>query len=217
MSYKSILIIRTRNNSNICLETKIVKADGWVCFKNTSWYMSDEETNFIEQEYDFDFLHSFGLEHMKQEIIRVINQLRENNRNNTHQSVEIPVTPRELSEPHRSCKTSQNEATEENHVNQSELQEKLSALDKESEVLKSFEENRCSVCLSNYKEIIEENYHIVVPSCGHPLCCKCADNILASAKKECPCCRGTLTLESFSLLKFNCDLKIDRQDQKLYL
>ena len=54
---------------------------------------------------------------MKQEIIRVINQLRENNRNNIHQLVEIPVTPRELFQLHRSCSINQNEATGENKTN----------------------------------------------------------------------------------------------------
>ena len=217
MSYKSILIIRTKVNSlSVRLETKIFKEDGMACFKNTSWYMSDEETVFIEQEYDFEFLHSFGLEHMKQEVIRVINQLRENNRNNIHQSVEIPVTPKKLSEPHRSCKMNQNEATGENHVSQSEIAQKLSALDDEHPMLKQFKENKCSVCLSSYKEILDDKYHIVVPFCGHPLCCKCADEILTRSKKDCPQCSEIVDLESFNLMKFNNDLEIDRQDQKIY-
>ena len=154
---------------------------------------------------------------MKQEVIRVINQLRENNRNNIHQSVEIPVTPRDLSEPHRSCITNQNEATGKNHVNQSQISQKLSALDEESELLKQFKENKCSVCLSSYKEILDDKYHIVFPSCGHPLCCKCADEILTRSKKDCPQCREIVNLDSFNFMKFTNDLEIDTQDQKIFL
>ena len=63
--------------------------------------------------------------------------------------------------------------------------------------MKFFENNKRSVCLSNYKEILDEDLHVVVPSCGHPLCCKYADNILVSDKKECPSCRGNFTDQSF--------------------
>ena len=68
----------------------------------------------------------------------------------------------------------------ENEVSQCELNEKLKTVDKKSEVFKFFEDNKCSVCLSDYIEIVDEYLHIVVPSCGHPLCCSCADDILVS-------------------------------------
>ena len=50
--------------------------------------------------------------------------------------------------------------------------------------IQQFEDNECCVCLSNYKEILDEDLHIVIPSCGHPLCCKCADNIVYGEKKQ---------------------------------
>ena len=83
--------------------------------------------------------------------------------------------------------------------------------------MKFFVENKCSVCLSSYKEITDDNLHIVIPTCGHPLCCQCADNILVSEKKECPRCRGNITANSFDLMKFNADLELDSQDQKVFL
>ena len=69
-----------------------------------------------------------------------------------------------------------------NAVSQFELKEKLSVVYKNSEASKFFDENKCPVCMSNYKEILDEDHHIVVLSCGHPLCCKCADNILFGRK-----------------------------------
>ena len=69
------------------------------------------------------------------------------------------------------------------------MKQKLATIDKHCKVLKQFEDNECCVCLSNYKEILEEDLNIVVPSCGHPLCWKCVDNIHEDENKECPRCR----------------------------
>ena len=73
------------------------------------------------------------------------------------------------------------------------------------------------MCLCNYKDIVDEDLHIVVPRCGHPLCCKCADDILNSGNKECPQCRGNITTDSFELLRINKELEVVSEDQKLYL
>ena len=70
---------------------------------------------------------------------------------------------------------------------------------------------------SIFKEILDEDLHIVIPTCGHPLCCKCAEVILDSVKKECPYCRGRITAQSFNLMKFNADLEIDRENQIVFL
>ena len=83
--------------------------------------------------------------------------------------------------------------------------------------MKFFEDNTCSVCLSSYKEILDDNLHIVIPTCGHPLCCECADNILRRKKKECPRCRGNITADSFNLMKFNADLEMVAQEQRGFL
>ena len=83
--------------------------------------------------------------------------------------------------------------------------------------MKFLEDNKCSVCLNNFKKIFDDNLHIVVPSCGHPLCCECADNILKSTKKECPRCRGNTTVDDFNLMKFNADLQMETRDQRVFL
>ena len=116
-----------------------------------------------------------------------------------------------LFKSHVSCATKSDgdcttTATKNNEVSQVELKNKLAAADKDSIVLKLYEDIKCSVCLNNYKEILDEDNHIVILSCGHPLCCKCADNILKIEKKECPQCRGKITAKSFNLMKFNADL-----------
>ena len=168
----------------------------------------------------FDLISSHSI---KSQVLQSYNQLRESiywggiNR----QSIEVILVPKEP-ETHQSCmKNNDNEATiqtsEENEISQSDIKQKLAIVNKDSNVMKFFEENRCSVCLSSYKEIFDNDLHIVIPSCGHPLCCGCADNILVSTKKECPRCRGNITAASFNLMKFNADLEIDVQDQIVFL
>ena len=119
---------------------------------------------------------------------------------------------------HLSCRLKENLCTvlDEILILQSDVKERLKTLDKNSRIVKIFEDNKCPVCLSNYKEIFEEDLHILIPSCGHPLCCNCADNILLSKKKECPQCRGKVDACSFNLMNFNDSLEINTQDQKVF-
>ena len=95
-----------------------------------------------------------------------------------------------------------------NKLAQSELKVKLANFDKNSRIMKLFVENKCAVCLSNYNEILKEDLHIVIPSCGHPLCCKCADGILSMAKKKCPRCKININSDSFNFMKFNTELEM---------
>ena len=102
-------------------------------------------------------------------------------------------------------------------ISQSELKQKIATVAKDSKVMKFFEDNKCSVRLSSYKEVLDENLHIVVPSCGHPLCCGCADNIMMSANEECPRCRGNITPDSFNLMKFNVNRCIRNMNKRVFL
>ena len=188
-------------------------------------YKGEKENNFLQDnEVWLSFFERFeGLTHIKPQILEAISQMIENDiGDGSVQTEEIVVLPKEKLKPHSSCKMNQNVITNglaktEIGVCQSELKQKLSTLEKDSKVVKTFESIKCSVCLSNYKEILDEDLHIVVPSCGHPLCCKCADNVLDSEKKECPQCREKITAQSFNLVKFNADLKIDTENQMVFL
>ena len=118
-----------------------------------------------------------------------------------------------------SCGKDQKESSTvlaENEISHSGLKQKLASLDKNAEAIKFFVNNKCSVCLSDYKEIVDEDLHVVVPRCGHPLCCKCADEISGSEKKDCPRCRGNITTDSFELLKFNFKLEVVLEDRKMF-
>ena len=164
-----------------------------------------------------------GIQQIVPQIIEAISQMKENDRGDgSEQTKLIDVPTIENIKPHSLCKINQNvtsnvQALPETGISQSELKQRLSTLDKHSEVLKLFVDNKCSVCLSNYKEILDEDLHIVIPKCGHPLCCKCADTLLLSVKKECPQCRGRVTSQSFNLMKFNADLEIDTENQIVFL
>ena len=188
-------------------------------------YDRDEENDNLEDyEYWFDFFE--GCEVLTQsipQIVEAISQMKENDPGDgSTQIKEIVVPPIEKLKPHSLCKMNQNVAPNvqvlpENGISQSELKLRLATLNKDSEVLKFFEDKTCPVCLSNYKEILDEDLHIVIPTCGHPLCCKCAEVILDSVKKECPLCRGRITAQSFNLMKFNADLEIDTENQLVFL
>ena len=120
---------------------------------------------------------------------------------------------------HFSCKDEEStpQAVEENEISQSAVKQTLVNLDKDSRNMKFFEENQCSVCFRSYVEILEEDLHIVVPFCGHPLCCHCADHILQNRKKECPLCRESYTNQLFNRMKFNADLEMITKDQTVFL
>ena len=168
-----------------------------------------------------NFARDHNCETAKQRIKQSFEELRSRDVTGTSfESLYVYLLPDKL-EPHFSCtKNKLNDSSSipsENEVSQSELKQKLTNVEKDSKVMKFFEDNKCSVCLSSYKEIFDENYHIVVPICGHPLCCKCTDSILVSAKKECPQCRRKFTALSFELMEFNADLTVKTDDKRLFL
>ena len=197
----------------------IPSAKGYLFFHNRE----EENAHLEDNEFWLDFFGELFLTHVKPQILEAIRQMRENDTGDgREQTKEIVVPPKLKLKPHSSCKMNQNvvsngQAKTETEDCQSELKQKLSTLDKNTKVLKTFKDNKCSVCLSDYKEILDEDNHIVIPSCGHPLCCKCADGILDSEKKECPQCRGQITLQSFNLMNFNADLEVDTENQRVFL
>ena len=87
------------------------------------------------------------------------------------------LVPQEQPESDIAWKLNQNEdsttkSSDGNEVYQSELKQNLAIVRKYSKVNRVFEENQCSGCLSNCKEIFENDLHIIIPYCGHLLCCE---------------------------------------------
>ena len=167
---------------------------------------------FVRSYSPSQYLRNINLDQMRADVLQGFHQLRENDLSgNSRDTMEISLVAKKPLELHFSCKQNKTQSSGESEILQSEVQQKLATVDKDSKVMKFFEDNKCSVCLSSYKETLDNDLHIVVPSCGHPLCCKCAYNILVCEKKECPRCRGKLTAKSFSLMKFNADLEMETQ------
>ena len=163
------------------------------------------DTNFIFDE----FLESLSLQFMKSKVLQTFHRMRENDLNGDGlETTKLPVVLEE--ETHFSCGSENNNkftrVSEAGEIPQCEIKHELANAD--SAVAKFFDENQCSVCLGSYKELLDGNLHLVVPSCGHPLCCGCADKILRSAKKECPRCRESITAKSFNLMKFKSNLEM---------
>ena len=217
---EDIMISRSSSNgswTSLCIYVAIYNSDSKI-FNSVN--VLDRNEDEALTDLMANFARDFSSESLRRKIIQEFLQMRQNNLN-----IEIgliQLAPEDQLEPHFSCKkTSNNDYTEqtqeENKISHSELKQKLENLNKDSEIMKFFVENKCSVCLSSYKEILDDNLHIVIPTCGHPLCCQCADNILMSEKKECPRCRGNITADSFDLMKFNADLELDSQDQNVFL
>ena len=69
-----------------------------------------------------------------------------------------------------------------------------------------FTQNSCPVCMASYKEVIEEDHHIVIPACGHPICCKCCDELLRNDGR-CSICRDDYDIEEFDIMVFDINLQ----------
>ena len=209
---------------HIILDNKSIPISSTACIFQEHYNENEDENLFeiaivlAEEKFDFDLI---------EKVFRCFVELRVNDLSgNSRESNEFLV---EL-EPHFSCKINKNNnkgarlfslfkcfTSKENKISQSKIKRKLAKVGKNSEVMKFFEENQCSVCLSSYKEIVESNLHIVVPPCGHPLCCGCADKVLVSIQEQCPRCKGNVTAKSWELMKFNGDLELNSEDQRVFL
>ena len=197
---------------DVFLELKFVKTEYRGFESETE--MNEEAKVFVEEflnkNKNFEFLRS--------RMLTCFKWLQ--NGDPSFETIRIPFFM--SSKSHVSCTNNNNKHSTtdkrtETEVPQSELKQKLASVKKNSKILKFFDDNKCSICLSTYKEILDDNFHIVASTCGHVLCCHCADNILKSKKKECPQCRENFTTTSFDLMIFNADLEIDKRNQKLFL
>ena len=212
---KSFTLWRSSNNGYLDFVDITSKPDGRSNYFRSLNQFNPNEDDLVEKLVA-EFVADFNIEYMSSKITETFKQLRERDAgDNNHLCEELIVKPE--GPQHVSCTSSNSHSnSDENAITQSELQQKLATLEKDDELLKFYQDKSCSVCLSNYKEILDDKLHILVPSCGHPLCCQCADEILLSEKKECPQCRGNITADSFELMKFNTDMMVESKGKKLY-
>ena len=132
----------------------------------------------------------------------------------------LPITSEQVSQlTHISCRFHCKERskpvtrarTEEYGVPQYDLKYRLKTLDENSNAHKLFNQNKCSVCLSSYQDVLDVGHHLVVVDCCHVFCCLCLDNILKSTDQRCPLCRNYLDCYGLELMNFNIDFKVNEE------
>ena len=107
--------------------------------------------------------------------------------------------------------------TKMNGVPTSDIKHHCKRFDGIGAVMDFFETNECPVCKDSYKEILQEDRHITTQPCGHPVCCKCCDEILrANQNSTCPICREDMDIEKFDIMKFDTNLQLLPQGSKIY-
>ena len=82
----------------------------------------------------------------------------------------------------------------------------VKTIEENSPTMNFFTQNSCPVCMASYKEVIEEDHHIVIPACGHPICCKCCDELLRNDGR-CSICRDDYDIEEFDIMVFDINLQ----------
>ena len=205
----NLSIKRINNLGSWSLRIKY-NSDGIWYLNASSSYSSRNEDKGLSSVLE-SYVNNTGLQQLRGDIVEGFNQLRQSNQDVIELKIYLPT--------HMSCGKNQKDSSTvlaENEISQFDLKQKLASLDKNAEAMKFYDNNKCSVCLSDYKEIVDEDLHIVVPRCRITLCCKCADEISGSEKKECPSCGGNITTDSFELLKFNSDLEVVLEDWRIF-
>ena len=120
----------------------------------------------------------------------------------------------EITEIDRSCVVTRQDARL-NGIPNCDMKHHLKRFDKTSHSMEYFNRNKCPVCMISYKEILEEDRHIVIPECGHPICCTCCDEHLRN-KPECPCCREEMDKNKFEAMKFDINLQLLPQGRRIF-
>ena len=104
--------------------------------------------------------------------------------------------------------------TKEVGLPQFDLKHRIQNLDKSSREFKLFNKNTCSVCLETFKEVLDDERHLVVTSCNHVLCCACLDNILKQKDIAlCPLCKSELNPFGFDLVSLDIDLTVKEEER----
>ena len=164
----------------------------------------------------------------KEEILRVLEYgrqtaLRQNNVNDLfwHKAVDRNLSS-DVFRTHISCFNRKinsgvitRQDAEKNGIVNSDVKQHFKRFGEKSSVMKFFYEKRCEVCFDSYQEVLKEYRHIVIPSCGHPLCCHCRDENLRT-KPQCPFCNAKLNKYEFLVMKFDMNLQVLPQERQIF-
>ena len=93
-----------------------------------------------------------------------------------------------------------------NGIHSISVKDMLKKIEENSPSTGFFTRNSCPVCMASYKEVVEEDHHIVIPACGHPICCKCCDELLCNDGR-CSICRNDYDFEEFDIMVFDINLQ----------
>ena len=183
----------------------------------------DHITNQLVEEFEFMYPEYTCY---SPQIKKVLDESREcffGEGSHKHSAVHNTVVELDVSEDslqkHKSCWNLPGEVVTRRSVKnlgipQSDVLHRLRLLD--SETSDFFTTNTCSVCLSSYKEILESSRHIVLPQCGHPICCCCCDKMLRLDPK-CPLCREYLDINEIEPMRFELNLELHSENSKVFL
>ena len=104
--------------------------------------------------------------------------------------------------------------TQELGLPQFDLKHRIQNLEKNSRAFKFFNKNTCSVCLETFKEVLDDDRHLVITSfsCNHVLCCACLDSILKRKEPAlCPMCKSELDPFAFDLVLLHVDFTVNEE------
>ena len=95
---------------------------------------------------------------------------------------------------------------------QYDLKHRIQNLDINSRAFKFFNKNTCCICLETFKEVLDDERHLVVTSCNHVICCACLDSILKQKDIPlCPMCKSELDPFVIDLVFLDIDLTVNEE------
>ena len=185
-----------------------------------------EDGHFVTSQLVDEFDKTYPrLSFLSQEIIEALKIGRQKclieNRNGYNLTVERDISNNQL-QNHICCRSETGKSgvvTREharlNGIPNCDMKHHFKRFDETSHSMDYFNRNECPVCMKSYKEILEDDRHIVIPLCGHPICCKCSDEILRT-KRKCPCCREFIGTYEFDVMKFDIYIQLVPQERRIY-
>jgi len=190
---------------------------------------NNEVSSYVLNDSESTYDQSLRIIEQLQTMIPFLTSAHEQRLQELVESVRIidssSISPfRQLLPPHSLCKGSGSQQfgmqtrrnRQKNGVLQKDLKYLLMQQEDNIEAHIFFQETVCYVCAKSFKEIIEGDYHFLLPTCGHVICCQCAVKVL-SCKPECCMCKSKWTSESFEMLKFNAKLLPDSENKRYFL